>query len=508
MNAVSLDEANRRIDRLLNIQRRIGAERDMNVLPGVVMQEVAQLLDADRISLFLLDRDTMSLRAVFAEGVAASALVVPLRMGIVGSAILTRETCNVTNAYGHPHFNHEIDALSGYKTHSLLVAPMQAADGRVVGGVELLNKASGRFTETDERSIESVAAVLADRAAAGTLEGVVAGTELAALRRRVDCDRGTVFVVDEPGGRLRALYAEGSDEALLALSVKLGIAGLVAVTKKTLVIPDAWADSRFDASYDKRTGYHTRNILCVPLVNPAGEALGVIQAINKNRGLFNEEDRRTLESIAGIVAIAFENAMLLADHDRQFHSLVEVLAASIDAKDALTAGHSHRVADIAVAIGAALGFTEADLDVLRVAALLHDYGKIGIDDSVLKKEGKLTAEEYAHMQRHAALTFDILDKIHFARKYGDVPVVASSHHERLDGAGYPRGLMAQEIPFLAKILAVADVFEALTADRHYRRGMDEDRALAIIDEGCGDKFDPHVVAALKRHLGKAAHEQA
>lgn len=506
MNAMSEDGIERRFERLLEIQRRLGGERDLNVLPKLVMREVADLLGADRSTLFLLDWHTMELRARFAEGMGVDALVVPLRMGIVGSAILTRGTINVTNAYAHPHFNPEIDAVSGYKTDSLVATPMQLPDGRIIGGVELLNKTTGRFLTRDERLAEATALTLAEMAAAGRLTEATARAEMSALRGVTGCDRSTVFLLDEAGGYLSALHADGSEGVRIALSLKLGLAGTAAVTKRTLLIPDVAEDPRFDPSCDRRTGYRTHDLLCVPLLNPAGDCLGVVQAINKKGGAFDERDARTLESIAGVIAIAVENAMLLADHDRQFHSLLETLAASIDAKDTLTAGHSQRVADIAVAVARVLGFVDEDLDVLRVAAILHDYGKIGIDDRVLKKEGKLDEDEYRHMQTHAALTFDILDRIFFARKYREVPLIAASHHERLDGRGYPRCLAAADIPFLSKILTVADVFEALTADRHYRKGMAEAEALRVLDEGCGSKFDPHVVAALKRHLEKA-HER-
>lgn len=195
--------------------------------------------------------------------------------------------------------------------------------------------------------------------------------------------------------------------------------------------------------------------------------------------------------------------MLFADQERQFHSMVAALAASIDAKDGLTAGHSSKVALHAVAIGGALGFGAEELDLLRVAAILHDYGKIGINDSVLKKEGVLDAEELVHMQMHASLSEDILKRIHFTRRYRSVPLIAACHHERLDGSGYPHGLTGREIPFMAKILTVADVFEALTSDRHYRKKTSSDEALEILDAGAGTRFDSHVVAALRRSLAGA-----
>ncbi|CAK0753169.1 HD-GYP domain-containing protein [Gammaproteobacteria bacterium] len=493
-----------RFQQLLEIQRRLSGERNISHLSQLVMQEVAELLDADRSSLFLFDWDIMQLRACFAEGVAAESLVVPLRMGIVGSSTIIRSTINVTNAYSHPYFNPEIDTTSGFKTNSLLATPLQTSDGRVVGGLELINKATGCFTDADERLAEATARVLAELASIDQLTPTIAQHETILLRERIDYDRAAVFILEETAGQLTAIYADGIEPSQLTLHLRLGIAGQVAVTRQPLLIPDVSVDNRFNSSFDNLTGYRTRSILCVPLLNLAGETLGVVQAINRRSGPFTEFDLQTLSSVAGIISISIENAMQIQEHEQQFHSLLETLAASIDAKDTLTAGHSRRVSEIATGIARIFDYPDADLDVLRVAALLHDYGKIGIDDQVLKKAGRLTEDEYQHIKKHAELTFDILERIRFARKYNNVPLIAASHHECLDGSGYPRGLNALQIPFMSKILAVADVFEALTADRHYRPGMSVTRSLEILDQGVGTKFDSHVIAALRRYLEKNA----
>jgi HD-GYP domain-containing protein (c-di-GMP phosphodiesterase class II) len=484
----------------LEIQRRVSAEHNLDRLGQVVMDEVTALLDADRSTLFLFDRDTMELRANFAAGIEGRALVVPLRMGIVGTAILRREIANVSNAYASPYFNPELDSILGYRTESLLVVPLLASDGRVLGGLELLNKNAGRFTAEDEILTKQTVERLAKWVENGDAYPAGIEAEVIALRNSVGCDRGTLFVLEEGSGRLAATHADGGDGRSISLNMKLGIAGLTAVAGRSFRIEEAWEDSRFDRSVDQRTGYRTRSMLCVPLKSASGESIGVVQAINKDTGPFSEDDLATLEAVAGIVAIAIDNAMLFSDQERQFHSMLDVLAASIDAKDGLTAGHSTTVAMHAVAIGRELGFTAEELDLLRVAAVLHDYGKIGVSDSVLQKKGLLDDEEFAEMKRHASLTGDILTRIHFTRKYRDVPLIAASHHERLDGNGYPSGLTAREIPFMAKILAVADAFEALTADRHYRQKMSTEDALAILDAGVGARFEGHVIAALRRYL--------
>ncbi len=179
--------------------------------------------------------------------------------------------------------------------------------------------------------------------------------------------------------------------------------------------------------------------------------------------------------------------------------MLEVLAASIDAKDPLTAGHSERVNEYAVGIARELGFKDAETDILSVSALLHDYGKIGIDENILKKPGKLTPEEYEHIKKHAVKTRDILNKMNFIRKYHNVPFIASCHHECPDGSGYPDGIRGNEIPFMARIIAVADVFEALTARRHYREALSSEQAFEILEQGIDTKFDGNIIAALKKY---------
>ncbi len=490
----SADRQQRFYQKLMEIQQQVGAERDISRMSDIVMRAVSELLEVDRSTLFLMDWETMQLRACFAQGLENNVIVVPLKMGVVGSAILQRKVMNVINAYQHPYFNLSIDQLTGYKTDSILAAPIIDESGTVLGGAELLNKNTGRFTQDDEKIL--AASIL--KLVALPLDEQHAADVMTELHTQIGFDCGSVFITDKATGQLVALCSEGLDKKDISLSIKLGIAGLVVLTNQMLLIPDAHADPRFDSSFDQQTGYHTRNILCIPLHDSNGEVLGVIQAINKKDGNFDEHDVEIVTSIANIVSISIENTMLIHESEKQFHSILEVLAASIDARDTLTAGHSMRVAEFSVGIGRVIGFTDSGLDVLRVSAILHDYGKIGVNDNVLKKNGGLDEEEFKHMKQHAAITYDILEKIYFARKYRGVPLIASSHHEYLNGSGYPHGLNGSEIPFMSKILTVADVYEALTADRHYRKGLTQEQALGILEEGVKrNKFDGNILDALK-----------
>jgi Tfp pilus assembly protein PilZ/HD superfamily phosphodiesterase len=188
---------------------------------------------------------------------------------------------------------------------------------------------------------------------------------------------------------------------------------------------------------------------------------------------------------------------------RQFNSVLQVLAASIDARDTMTAGHSEKVTEYSVGICNELGLPRDECEIIRVAALLHDYGKIGVPDSILKKEGRLTPEEYTIVQTHAEKTREILARVNFEGMYCKIPEIAGAHHEKVDGSGYPLGLKGAEIPLGARIIAVADYFEAITAKRHYRDPMQLDVALQHLRDGCGSLFDRKVVDAFFTYYANA-----
>jgi HD-GYP domain-containing protein (c-di-GMP phosphodiesterase class II) len=215
-----------------------------------------------------------------------------------------------------------------------------------------------------------------------------------------------------------------------------------------------------------------------------------------------QSDLDLLMNIAPEIGMAIENSMTAEDKERQFHSILQALASSIDARDPLTAGHSERVTRFSVGIAREMQLPNETVEMIRVAALLHDYGKIGIADAILKKPGKLTNAEYSEIKTHAMKTKQILNKIEFQGIYREVPDIACSHHEKFDGAGYPVGLKGQDIPLGARILAVADVFEAITAKRHYRAPMPLTQAFEVLARDRGKHFDPEVLDAFMRYYEK------
>jgi len=317
----------------------------------------------------------------------------------------------------------------------------------------------------------------------------------------LDADRATIFIVDRDKNELWSRVALGAGVGEIRLAMGVGIAGTVAATGETVNIPDAYADPRFNPEPDKRSGYRTRSLLTFPMTGQNGRVIGVFQVVNKKGGgHFTSDDEETLSSLGASAAVAVENAQLLAGQKRLWETLIETLAVTIDARDQQTAGHSQRVTRYAEVIGRAMGLVGIELEKLRAAALLHDYGKIAVRDQYLTKPGKLDEGEFAYMKAHAEKTGEFLAYLEFPHDMREVPIMAAQHHERMDGKGYPRGLPAERIVLGARIVAVADVFDALTAPRYYKPAYTLEKTLEIMDTMAGDHLDPQVIVALRKNI--------
>lgn len=316
----------------------------------------------------------------------------------------------------------------------------------------------------------------------------------------LNADRCTVFLLDKEKEELWSKVALGVNMQEIRFKSNLGIAGYVVQTGETINIEDAYNDERFNKDIDSKTGYETKSILCMPIRNMSHEIIGAFQVLNKKGGKFTQKDEDVLIAIGSSAGIALENATLF-NKQRQFieeqkqllQSFIDTLSASIDARDKITAGHSERVTKYAVLICEKMQMKPEEVDIIRQASLLHDIGKIGIKDHILQKEGPLTKEEYDEIKQHAKITYDILSKIYLSKYFKDVAKIASSHHEKWDGTGYFLGLKGEEIPLGGRILAVSDVFDAITSKRHYRSKMNIENALDIIVQGADKHFDKRIV---------------
>ena len=316
----------------------------------------------------------------------------------------------------------------------------------------------------------------------------------------VGAERATIYIIDRERQEFWSRVATGKGVGEIRFPIGVGIAGMVAQSGETINIADAYADPRFNPESDRRTGFHTRNLLTIGMTGHDGGVIGVFQAINKQLGAFTPEDEATLTSLASSAAVAVENAQLVQAQKRLWLSLIETLATTVDARDQQTAGHSKRVTRYAAVIGQELGLSPEDLERLRAAALLHDYGKIAVRDRFLQKAGELDDAEFAYMKEHAEKTAEFLSYLEFPPDMREVPAIAAQHHERMDGTGYPKGLKGDAILVGARIVAAADVFDALTAPRYYKPAYALDKTLEIMDGMAGAHLDPAVVEAVHRAL--------
>ncbi len=238
-----------------------------------------------------------------------------------------------------------------------------------------------------------------------------------------------------------------------------------------------------------------RQLIVIPICEGQRQ-FGYLAAFNHTQGgEFGTSEADLLGSVAAILGIHSGNAELYHQQAELLSGIVRALTSAIDAKDPYTCGHSDRVARVAVRLAQEMGCNPKTLETIYLAGLLHDVGKIGIDDNVLRKPGKLTDAEFLHIQQHARIGHNILVDL---KQLDRVLPVVLHHHEAWDGSGYPDGLAGEEIPALARIVAVADAFDAMKSDRPYRQGMPDDKLDAIIQRGAGTQWDKGVVEAFFR----------
>ncbi|MEO5989551.1 MAG: HD domain-containing phosphohydrolase [Candidatus Eisenbacteria bacterium] len=240
--------------------------------------------------------------------------------------------------------------------------------------------------------------------------------------------------------------------------------------------------------------------ICAPLMGN-DRAFGVIQldVRHPGKGRFTREDMDLLSVFASQAGLALEHLALHQQQRRAFQSTIHALVHSLSLKDPEAARHSERVQAVSVEIGRAMRLDDRELDVLSVAALLHDLGKQGVRDEVLFKPGKLTLEEREEVDRHAAHTQGILDMIEYPSELRDVPRIAAYHHEKLDGTG-PLGIAGDDIPMAARIISVADVFDALLSPRVYKLPFAPEAVLDVLTRGKGVDWDARVVEIVAGQL--------
>lgn len=260
-----------------------------------------------------------------------------------------------------------------------------------------------------------------------------------------------------------------------------------------------------DVTFDHGLGFVARSALTIPLrarsisLGQDGtieeRVIGGVMAFNKQRATFDSEDTNMLEILANQASTMLQIVDLYNDASGLFLDIIKALVAAIDAKDPYTQGHSLRVSEISVSIAKEFALGTKVIHEIQLGSLLHDVGKIGIPDNILLKPGRLTDDEFDEIKKHPLIGHKIMSEVKVLHNM--LPAI-SEHHERLDGSGYPFGLSGDQITLMGKIVAVADVFDAMTSDRPYRKAIEPESVISYLQENAGKLFDADCVEAFVR----------
>ncbi len=325
-----------------------------------------------------------------------------------------------------------------------------------------------------EKNVDKILPILADLA-----------------KNLINADRCSIFIYDKNKNKLWTIVAHGVER--IEIPADKGIAGYVFQTGKEVVVEDAYKDPRFDKEVDKQTGYRTKNILAVPLKDRYGQTIGVFQAINKlNADNFSKEDLDLLRHVALYASTTIETKDLYQKLKKAHEDVIYRLSHATKFKDPETQNHIIRVGLYCAVLAKEIGWKEEDIEIIKLAAPMHDIGKVGIPDRVLLKPGKLNKEEWEIMKKHTIYGYEIL-KGSDSKLLQVAALVALEHHERWDGTGYPYGKKGEKISIYGRMTALSDVFDALTSKRPYKPAWSLEKTIKFIKENKGKHFDPDLV---------------
>ncbi len=324
---------------MLEVMSALGAERNLDALLLKIMDKTSDVLEADRSTLFLVDTEKNEIWSKVAQGAALNEIRVPMGAGIAGYVAQSGETVNIPDAYQDPRFNIEVDRRTGYHTRTILCMPMRNREGKILGVFQVLNKRQGVFTRADEELLDAFSAQAAiavqntllneelrkrietSEILLNVMHEVASELEIDPLLRAIveqtseamNAERCTLFLVDPKTGGLWSKVAQGEEMNEIRVPRGKGIAGHVALSGQTVNISDAYADPRFNPDVDKRTGYRTRTILCMPVRDETRKIVGVIQVLNKKGGIFTADDELLLDALGSQAAIALENSRMFEE---------------------------------------------------------------------------------------------------------------------------------------------------------------------------------------------------
>lgn len=318
----------------------------------------------------------------------------------------------------------------------------------------------------------------------------------------LDAKRCTIYLIDHERMELwsKTTNGEGLEHTEIHLPISQGgIISQVAFSGETINVPNAYEDSRFSMAVDLVTDFRTRSLLAVPLKNNSGKVIGVFAVANKTGEIpFDQNDEGLLLLLSSLASSTIENVALYQElQDAQLETIyrLAITAEYRDQQD--TRAHLKNISLISYLLAQTLGLAKRDTELIKNASLLHDIGKVALADNILLKPGKLTAQEFEKMKAHTLYGGKILQGAH-SKVLQMAHQMSLYHHEKWNGKGYPKGLKGEDIPLVARIVTVADVFDALCQIRVYKQAWKTEEAYQFILEQSGQDFDPRVVAAFKK----------
>lgn len=319
----------------------------------------------------------------------------------------------------------------------------------------------------------------------------------------LDASIGYIILYNESEELLNVTTLIGHGKTLLpqkAIPMKeSGVSSWVIRNRKPVLIQDINHTPQFDRFSD--LGFERKSLICAPLILK-DEIIGTISVVNKHDGTpFCADEMELLTTIAAQASIAIKNATLYDEQQQTYLNTIQALVSAIEASDSYTRGHSERVTRYSLELGKRINLPMERLQILERAAILHDIGKIGVDLSLLHKQGKLTPGDIRELQQHPAIGMHILEPISFLK---EVRVCIGQHHERYDGMGYPNRIKKDKLLIESRILTVADSFDAMTTDRPYRKALSLEAAIQELEENSGSQFDPEIVSLFINILEEGA----
>jgi len=520
-----LERQRERLERQLSVQRIIAQASEVMLSTlncDEVLSEILALarraLHLETCAVLLLDEERSQLTLRAADGYREDwrQIRISLGEGVTGRAAATGLPVLVPDVRLEPGY---IEGVSGGRTE--LAVPLKVRD-RIIGVLDVEARAPHAFSEQDVETVSVFAhyaalalrnAVQVERIANQKRALELANASLAEhvaeiermnaeLTEYAETIRQTNEDLEHRVKELGALY-QASQTITSSLDLNQTLQSIVDMTRAIINASSGAIRLLDEESQDLRSRRAVKSgeelavdddpaarHIQMPL-KIGQRTIGFFE-LGRAHGDFSAEERRMLETLASQAAIAIENARLFERTQRTYYQTIRALAEALEARDAYTRGHSERVTRYALRIADAMGLPESERHMIEHAGLLHDIGKIGISDSILHKTSTLSAEDRATIQSHPLFGDQILGPIQFLH---DVQEVVRHHHERYDGGGYPDGLAGDDIPLSARIVCVADAFDAMTSNRPYRAALSRGQAMSELRQERGRQFDPDVVDA-------------